>query len=149
FHRPFPQGQSGGPRRDLIEASRKSVVTLDVVDRSCQQCGRWESKLKCPVRGRETKMSTNCPKCGQTSHDSSSTCNGSLVAYRSVNVNLVEMLDEAVGRLRLGKIEGSVKGVKGLINKTRVPEPLEKALLRAKSDVSVFTDGTRLFNATI
>src|SRR5438128_3104839 len=147
-HGLFPTGQAGGPRRDLIEASRKSVVTLDLVDRSCQQCGRWESKLKCPVCGRETKMSTNCPECGQTSHDSSSTCNGSLVAYRSVNVNLVEMLDEAVGRLRLGKIEGSVKGVKGLINKTRMPEPVEKALLRAKSDVSVFKDGTLRFDAS-
>jgi len=147
-HGLFPTGQAGGPRRDLIEASRKSVVTLDLVDRSCQQCGRWESKLKCPVCGRETKMSTNCPKCGQTSHDSSSTCNGSLVAYRSVNVNLVEMLEEAVGRLKLGKMEGSVKGVKGLINKTRMPEPVEKALLRAKSDVSVFKDGTLRFDAS-
>ena len=93
-------------------------------------------------------MSTTCPKCGQTSHDSLSTCNGSLVAYRSVNVNLVEMLEEAIGRLKLGKIEGSVKGVKGLINKTRMPEPLEKALLRAKSDVSVFKDGTLRFDAS-
>jgi len=93
-------------------------------------------------------MSTNCSKCGQTSHDLSSTCNGSLVAYRSVNVNLVEMLEEAVGRLKLGKMEGSVKGVKGLINKTRMPEPLEKALLRAKSDVSVFKDGTLRFDAS-
>src|SRR5437899_9353402 len=93
-------------------------------------------------------MSVTCSKCGQTSHDSSSTCNGSLVAYRSVNVNLVEMLEEAVGRLKLGKIEGSVKGVKGLINKTRMPEPLEKALLRAKSDVSVFKDGTLRFDAS-
>jgi DNA polymerase II large subunit len=58
------------------------------------------------------------------------------------------MLEEAVGRLRLGKIEGSVKGVKGLINKTRMPEPLEKALLRAKSDVSVFKDGTLRFDAS-
>src|SRR5438094_2295724 len=147
-HGLFPTGQAGGPRRDLIEASRKSVVALGLVDRSCVQCGRWESKLRCPVCGRETKMSTNCPKCGRTSHDSSSTCNGSLVAYRSVNVNLVEMLEEAVGRLKLGKMEGLVKGVKGLINKTRMPEPLEKALLRAKSDVSVFKDGTLRFDAS-
>src|SRR5437899_12998477 len=58
------------------------------------------------------------------------------------------MLEEAIGRLKLGKIEGSVKGVKGLINKTRMPEPLEKAFLRAKSDVSVFKDGTLRFDAS-
>src|SRR5436309_4959599 len=110
-HGLFPTGQAGGPRRDVIEASRKSVVTLELVDRECPQCGRWESKLRCPTCGRETRMSVTCSKCGQSSHDSSSTCNGSLVAYRSVNVNLVEMLDEAVGRLRLGKIEGDRKSV--------------------------------------
>jgi DNA polymerase II large subunit len=60
----------------------------------------------------------------------------------------VEILEEAIGRLKLGKMEGSVKGVKGLINKTRMPEPLEKALLRAKSDVSVFKDGTLRFDAS-
>src|SRR5436309_15904402 len=58
------------------------------------------------------------------------------------------MLEEAVGRLKLGKMEGSVKGVKGLTNKTRMPEPSEKALSRAKSDVSVFTDGTLRFDAS-
>jgi DNA polymerase II large subunit len=42
----------------------------------------------------------------------------------------------------------AVKGVKGLINKTRTPEPLEKGLLRAKADVSVFKDGTMRFDAT-
>src|SRR5712692_10186073 len=128
--------------------AKKSVVTLELVDRACPQCGRWESKLRCPTCGRETRMSVTCSKCGQSSHDFSSTCIGSLVAYRSVNLNLVEMLEEAVGRLRLGKIEGSVKGVKGLINKTRMPEPVEKALLRAKSDVSVFKDGTLRFDAS-
>ncbi len=147
-HGLFPTGQAGGPRRDLIEASKKSVVTLEVVDRTCQNCGRWESKLRCPSCGRETKMSVTCSKCGQSSHDSASTCNGSLVAHRSINLNLVEMLDDAVERLRLGRIEGSVKGVKGLINETRVPEPLEKALLRARSDVSVFKDGTLRFDAS-
>ena len=147
-HGLFPTGQAGGPRRDVIEASKKSVVTLELVDRACAECGRWESKLRCPACGLETRMSVTCSKCGQASHDSSSTCNGSLVAYRSVNVNLVEMLEEAVGRLKLGKIEGSVKGVKGLINRTRMPEPLEKALLRAKSDVSVFKDGTLRFDAS-
>ena len=147
-HGLFPTGQAGGPRRDLIEASRKSVVNLELSDRSCTGCGRWESKLLCPRCGRETRMSVTCSKCGQSFHDSSSICKGSLTSFRNVNVNLVEMLDEAVNRLHLAKIEGSVKGVKGLINKSRTPEPLEKGLLRAKFDVSVFKDGTLRFDAS-
>ena len=41
-----------------------------------------------------------------------------------------------------------VKGVRGLTNATRTPEPIEKGLLRAKHDVSVFKDGTIRFDAT-
>ncbi|HZY46498.1 MAG TPA: DNA polymerase II large subunit, partial [Candidatus Bathyarchaeia archaeon] len=141
-------GQAGGARRDVIEASKKSVANLELVDRVCTECGRWESRLRCPSCGRETKMSVNCSKCGQSYHDSSSTCNGSLVAFRNINLNLVERLEEATSRLRTGRIEGSVKGVKGLINRTRTPEPLEKGLLRSKTDVSVFRDGTVRFDAS-
>src|SRR5207245_4132804 len=99
-HGLFPTGQAGGPRRDVIEASKKSVVTLELVDRACAECGRWESKLRCPACGLEPRMNVTCSKCGQAPHHASYTCNGSLVAYRSVNVNLFEMLAEAVGRLR-------------------------------------------------
>jgi len=35
-----------------------------------------------------------------------------------------------------------------LLNKTKTPEPLEKGLLRAKAEVSIFKDGTIRFDAT-
>ena len=41
-----------------------------------------------------------------------------------------------------------MKGVRGLTNATRTPEPIEKGLIRAKHDVSVFKDGTVRFDAT-
>jgi DNA polymerase II large subunit len=41
-----------------------------------------------------------------------------------------------------------VKGVKGLTNETKTAEFLEKGLLRAKYDLSVFKDGTIRFDAT-
>ncbi|MDD5317520.1 MAG: DNA polymerase II large subunit, partial [Candidatus ainarchaeum sp.] len=41
-----------------------------------------------------------------------------------------------------------VKGVQGLISDTKMPEPLEKGLLRAKYGVFVFRDGTIRFDAT-
>jgi DNA polymerase II large subunit len=54
----------------------------------------------------------------------------------------------AEGHLSLTVIPESVKGVRGLTNETRTPEPLEKGLLRAKHDISVFKDGTVRFDAT-
>jgi len=41
-----------------------------------------------------------------------------------------------------------VKGAKGLLNHTKTPEPVEKGLLRARTDVSVFKDGTIRFDST-
>ena len=41
-----------------------------------------------------------------------------------------------------------VKGVKGMTNETKTPEVLEKGILRAKHDLSVFKDGTIRFDVT-
>jgi DNA polymerase II large subunit len=41
-----------------------------------------------------------------------------------------------------------VKGVKGLMSGSRCPEPLEKGILRATHDLSMFKDGTVRFDAT-
>ncbi len=101
----FPTGQFGGMRRDIVEASRKLAVSLDVVDRVCPSCDAWEPRVRCPTCGSLTLERRSCPKCG-------------------------------------------IKGTKGLLNKTKTPEPLEKGLLRAGREVSVFKDGTIRFDAT-
>jgi len=41
-----------------------------------------------------------------------------------------------------------LKGVKGLTNETKVPEIIEKGILRAKYDLSVYKDGTTRFDST-
>jgi len=35
-------------RRDIVEASRKLAVSLDVVDRVCPNCDAWEARVRCP-----------------------------------------------------------------------------------------------------
>jgi DNA polymerase II large subunit len=45
-------------------------------------------------------------------------------------------------------IPDTIKGVQGTISKHKTPEPIEKGLLRAKHDVSVFKDGTTRFDMT-
>jgi DNA polymerase II large subunit len=63
-------------------------------------------------------------------------------------VPLRDLLNSAERKLSLTVVPESVKGVRGLTNETKTPEPLEKGLLRAKHDVSVFKDGTVRFDAT-
>ncbi len=147
-HGIFPTGQFGGPRRDIVEASRRSAVTLEVVDRTCPNCDTWEPRVKCATCGTLTLTRTWCPRCGEPSLDTCKACGADAVSYREKPLDLQRILQAAIKRLGLAKSPDTVKGVKGLINKTRTPEPLEKGLLRAKAEVSVFKDGTLRFDAT-
>src|SRR5437773_6375924 len=75
-------------------------------------------------------------------------CNVETVAYKDRPLDLSRILEDAGKRVGLGKIPDAVKGAKGLLNRTKTPEPLEKGLLRARTDVSVFKDGTIRFDST-
>ncbi len=144
----FPTGQLGGPRRDIVEASKKSLSSLELVDRVCPACDTWEPRLKCRNCGSGTTLRFHCPRCGQSVRGKCPSCNVEAVCYRSMNVDLQEILGETSRRLGLSAPVELVKGVKGLINKTKTPEPIEKGVLRAKWEVSVFKDGTLRYDAS-
>ena len=144
----FPTGQFGGTRRDIVEASRKLSVSLDVVDRICPHCETWEPRVKCPQCGTLTVLHSYCPKCGSPGTGTCKNCNIEVIAYKERPVDLKRLLEDSGKRLGLGPLPDSVKGAKGLMNKTKTPEPLEKGILRAKDEVSVFKDGTIRFDST-
>jgi DNA polymerase II large subunit len=144
----FPTGQFGGTRRDIVEASRKLAVSLEVVDRVCPNCDTWEPRIKCPACGELTIERSSCPRCGTPGTGLCKNDKVETVAYKNSPIDLKRVLESAVNRVGLGVIPETVKGTKGLLNKTKTPEPLEKGLLRARNDVSVFKDGTIRFDST-
>jgi len=144
----FPTGQFGGTRRDIVEASRKLAVSLEIVDRVCPNCDTWEPRIKCPACGTLTIARTSCPRCGLPGFGVCKNCNIETVGYKNSPIDLKRVLDDSGKRLGLVIIPDAVKGTKGLLNKTKTPEPLEKGLLRARADVSVFKDGTIRFDST-
>jgi len=147
-HSIFPTGQLGGPRRDIVEASRKSISSLEVIDRVCPSCDRWDPHLQCPSCGTRTIHRLRCPRCGQLGQETCRTCNIPTLPYHSTNLDLQKILNAALKRLGIPQTPETVKGVKGLTNRTRIPESLEKGILRAKWEVSVFKDGTLRYDAT-
>jgi DNA polymerase II large subunit len=62
-------------------------------------------------------------------------------------LNLKELFDLACKQLGVPRPD-RVKAVKGLTNETKTPEILEKGILRARHDLSIFKDGTIRFDAT-
>ncbi|RJS85909.1 DNA polymerase II large subunit [Candidatus Bathyarchaeota archaeon] len=143
----FPVGLSGGSQRNLMEAYGKKVITVEIVRRKCPSCGTVTFKPSCPVCGLKTILEKICPKCGRIlSGDSCPVCGVQAVNYMEQKIPIKKIIDEACEKI--GYKPKIVKGVKGLTNKSRIPEPVEKGILRAKYDLSVYKDGTVRFDAT-
>ena len=125
----FPLGEAGGSQRlvnTALKANSKSgfsrgklgIIEVEVQLRYCKQCQKETIAVRCC--GNQT-MVKDQPR------------------RRSVDVS--ELITKAMNNTRTG-ILPKIKGVKGLVSDQKVPEPLEKGILRAKYDLRVYKDGT-------
>jgi DNA polymerase II large subunit len=144
----FPVSLAGGSHRDLVEAGKKGPVFVDVVRRKCPNCRAFTFKVKCGDCGCETVREKSCPRCGRALKESDCpTCKTSGVPYQRQAINFKDQLEKA-GRSLEVPVPKLVRGVKGLTNEDKTPEIIEKGILRAKHDLSVYKDGTIRFDAT-
>ena len=144
----FPVSLAGGSHRDLNEAAKKGPVFLEVSRRKCPSCKTFTFKVKCADCGCETIPEKSCPRCGRPlNSDNCPTCKAHAVQYQRQAFNFRELLDGACSSLNVSSPK-ILKGVKGLTNEDKTPEIIEKGVLRAKHDLSVYKDGTIRFDAT-
>ncbi|MFH1285850.1 MAG: DNA polymerase II large subunit [Candidatus Micrarchaeota archaeon] len=152
----FPIGQFGGKIRSLVKAYRNSKdrggdgkgFIQEVARLQCTQCKSITLLNKCPKCGAHTLPIRACPKCGRTSDEERCpTCSDVPAYFDERPVDLASLMDSALKRCAC-TLPNDIKGVKGMTSEYKIPEPLEKGLLRAKHDVYVFKDGTSRFDAT-
>ncbi|UCF44794.1 MAG: DNA polymerase II large subunit [Candidatus Bathyarchaeota archaeon] len=144
----FPVSLAGGSRRNLLEAAKKGLVFVDVVKRECPNCKTFTFKVKCAECGWETIAQKSCPRCGRTLKiNRCPTCKSGAVAYQRQAINVKDLIEDAC-RLLGVSVPKILKGVKGLTNEDKTPEIIEKGILRAKHDLSVYKDGTIRFDTT-
>jgi DNA polymerase II large subunit len=144
----YPVSLAGGSHRDIVEASRKGPVFIDVAKRKCPVCKSYMIRVLCPDCGCETQVEKSCPVCGKSLKENScSVCKAAPVPYQRQAVNFKELLEGACRSLG-APTPKRLKGVKGLTNEDKTPEILEKGVLRAKYDLSVYKDGTIRFDVT-
>lgn len=165
-HTLFPIGEAGGTQRNVADAAKHAetmqdtpgIVEIQVGRQRCPNpsCNAEETfKNRCPDCGERTKPDYRCPDCEQTLEPDDAgrvecghcEVEGTCVENREVDIN-EEFRDalESVGE-RENAFE-ILKGVKGLSSATKIPEPIEKGILRAKHDVSSFKDGTVRYDMT-
>jgi DNA polymerase II large subunit len=147
-HLLFPVSLAGGSHRDLLEAAKKNSVFIEVVKRICPECKNYTLRTKCPTCGCETLPENFCPRCGRTLKDTSCpACKTDAVQYQRQPFNFRDLLDEASKTLGY-PVPKILRGVKGMTNLNKTPEILEKGMLRARHELSVYKDGTIRFDAT-
>ncbi len=144
----FPVGLAGGSHRDLLEAGKKGPVFVEVVKRKCPSCKTYTFRIKCASCKCETVAEKCCPHCGRPLKENEcSQCKANSVSYQRQPLNFKEILEEASRNLGV-PLPKQLRGVKGLTNEDKTPEILEKGVLRAKYELSVYKDGTIRFDAT-
>jgi DNA polymerase II large subunit len=145
----FPVGLAGGAQRNLVEAVKKETIKVEIVRRKCPACGALTFRRSCPVCRTETIVEHFCSMCGRSFSKETicPACKMQTKSFGLQSLNLRELFDLACKQLGVSRPD-KVKAVKGLTNETKTPEVLEKGILRARHDLSVFKDGTVRFDAT-
>ena len=144
----FPVSLAGGSHRDLVEAGKHGPSFVEVVKRKCPNCKNYTLRVKCPECNCETTVERSCPRCGRSLREKGCpTCKCEAVFYQRQTFNFKELIEVASRNLGVSTPK-MLRGVKGLTNEDKTPEILEKGILRAKYDLSVYKDGTIRFDGT-
>ncbi|MCS7143937.1 MAG: DNA polymerase II large subunit [Archaeoglobaceae archaeon] len=155
-HLLFPVSFAGGKRRDVKSAldhrngynSAKGLIEVEIALRKCKTCGKETFWVKCEC-GEETEKLNYCPKCRiKDSQEICKKCGGEMRGYAKRSVDIRALYEKALQNLGEHDDLEIVKGVIGLTSKNKVPERVEKGILRAKHGVYVFKDGTIRYDMT-
>ena len=143
----FPLGQSGGRTRDVKKASESQSIEVEVARRECPDCKDISFKTLCPKCQKETEIIRTCIGCGRTSENEiCKVCGASAKVFETRNVDIKSIFNQA--KEKVGRTSNVIKGVIGMTSAYKIPEPLEKGILRAKHNVFMFKDGTTRVDAT-
>jgi DNA polymerase II large subunit len=134
-HGLFPLGQAGGTQRLVRDAAAQGTIEVELGDRQCTVCGRKHWRTFCDCGG-ATRFLSRPERAGKFEE------------RPTTAVDMRGELERARKAVALDRLPETVKGVMGVINAQKVPEPLEKGLLRAKHEVYTFKDGTVRFDMT-
>ncbi len=145
-HLLFPIGEAGGNTRNINVAAKNPFIRVEVARMRCPKCKTLTFFPKCPKCGERTELEYKC-SCGATGKERTcKRCKKEMRAYELREVPIKTLFEAATARIELRA--PMIKGVKGMTSAFKLPEPLEKGILRANNSVFVFKDGTIRYDAT-
>ncbi|WP_226022439.1 DNA polymerase II large subunit [Halomicrobium salinisoli] len=162
-HTLFPIDEAGGAQRDVSDAAShaeemndaQGVVEVEVARRRCRDCGTETWRGRCPDCNGVADAVYVCPDCeSEVEPDESgrAECTHCETLAYPTQYERMDVGEEFRDALQsVGERETAfdvLKGVQGLSSEEKIPEPMEKGILRAKHDVSAFKDGTVRYDMT-
>ncbi|MEM3030890.1 MAG: DNA polymerase II large subunit [Candidatus Micrarchaeia archaeon] len=150
----FPIGNAGGKTRSIAKAFKRlrerdfegKGVFVEAASLRCPACNTHTTTSRCPMCGSRALVTRSCAKCSKPIQGSQCACGGKAAPFATKPLNIVSIVEKA--RAACGFFPEELKGVRGMTSALKLPEPLEKGILRSKHDVFVFKDGTIRFDAT-
>ncbi len=162
-HTLFPIDEAGGAQRDVSDAAShaeemndaQGVVEVEVARRRCRDCGTETWRGRCPDCNGVADAVYVCPDCesevepNESGRAECAHCETLAYPTQYERMDVGEEFRDALQSV--GERETAfdvLKGVQGLSSEEKIPEPMEKGILRAKHDVSAFKDGTVRYDMT-
>ena len=151
----FPIGPYGGNERNLSKAfandskKLKSEAKVEIASYTCSSCKRTIDSAYCYDCDKAAALYRKCSVCKEPSMSGECRiCKAKTTAYEERNIDIVRLVGSAMKRIGTSRLPPTMKGVKMMMNRDRVVEPIEKGIIRANNGVYIFKDGTSRFDAT-
>ncbi|MHA2007153.1 MAG: DNA polymerase II large subunit [Promethearchaeota archaeon] len=154
IHTLFPLSEKVGNSRSVEKALELQKIKIDVCRKQCPKCGTINIFNICPNCSTHTQLGSFCPKCKRLYPPSypeeekrCPQCNEKLKSSSEAIFNFKNYSNSILENLKI-PLPKKLKGIFGLTNQFKVPEPLEKGILRAKNNVLVYKTAEIRYDAT-
>jgi DNA polymerase II large subunit len=146
----FPLSDKVGNTRSVEKAVELGKVKIDICRKKCPKCNKITPFNLCPNCGTHTKFQKICLKCNNyypKNEEKCHQCGGILSFSKEASFNIKNYTKTMSSSLNIA-LPSKFKGILGLTNKFKVPEPIVKGMLRAKNGLMVYKTAEIRYDAT-
>ena len=137
-----------------VAEKKKFRINIDVCRRECPTCGSTTIFNLCPKCKVHTELRSICEICKKRfpaidpkEEKKCPQCGERLKSSSEATFNIKSYIKSTLKSLQL-PLPKKLKGIIGLTNQFKIPEPIEKGILRAKNDVLVYKTAEIRYDAT-
>lgn len=142
----FPVGKEGGRMRSIQASLEKGAITSDLPTYLCNSCKHESVYKTCELCGIKTELKYYCKVCGII--DKEECEHGKAATHRTKQIDVKSYFEKALLKMKVKNYPDLIKGVKGNMNKDKIPEHIGKGILRAINSIYVNKDGTTRYDMT-